>query len=421
MANEPFFQIEGTHYVPTPAARGPWNPNSLHGRVIAGLLGAEIERLHGSPDFIPARLTVDMYRLPDLSPVEVTTTVVRAGNRIRVIDAEFISGGVSAGRATCQLLKRTENPTGAMSERREPWNVQPARRHPPPTDARAGMGGIAEHGRSRAASACSQPRSQDVDARGPRRLVEAEPLTPFSPRGGLAADIVTRSPASDPATGPTVHQLRRHGLSTCEPVDGLGRLRGDQSARPMGGDRRMLPLRQGGGARSAPRPASRCPAADGAEPRSGQLSGEGRSRSHSRPPALYAYAPDGWCAAGRAQPAQLAPASKATVRHAASCPRYRMYAMLRSGPEAPLGSTPMPFTELFAGALGLSLAGACSAREGDNALDAYVAKPDPAFGWEGGSSQVSRARLPRRGAGADQPDLADAPRRSVTARSGSTG
>ena len=54
MTNEPFFTIEGTHYVPTPTARGPWNPNSLHGRVIAGLLGAEIERRHGDPDFLPA-------------------------------------------------------------------------------------------------------------------------------------------------------------------------------------------------------------------------------------------------------------------------------------------------------------------------------------------------------------------------------
>src|SRR6185312_8710328 len=85
MANEPFFTIQGTHYVPTSAARGPWNPNSLHGRVIAGLLGAEIERLHGAPEFLPARLTVDMYRLPDLSPVEVVTRVVREGYRIKVI------------------------------------------------------------------------------------------------------------------------------------------------------------------------------------------------------------------------------------------------------------------------------------------------------------------------------------------------
>jgi hypothetical protein len=141
MSNEPFFQIEGTHYVPTAAARGPWNPNSLHGRVIAGLLGAEIERLHGSPEFIPARLTVDMYRLPDLSPVEVTTRVVRAGNRIKVIDAEFISGGVSAGRATCQLLKRTENPGGNVWKP-PAWSVPAPGDIAPPTDGRAGMGGM---------------------------------------------------------------------------------------------------------------------------------------------------------------------------------------------------------------------------------------------------------------------------------------
>src|SRR3546814_19599445 len=84
MLNEPFFTVDGTHYVPTAASRGPWNPNSLHGRIVVGLLGVEIERLHGSPDFMPARLTVDMYRLPDLSPVEVVTRAVREGNRIKV-------------------------------------------------------------------------------------------------------------------------------------------------------------------------------------------------------------------------------------------------------------------------------------------------------------------------------------------------
>jgi hypothetical protein len=141
MVNEPFFTIEGAHYVPTPAARGPWNSNSLHGRVIAGLLGAEIERLHGSPDFMPARLTVDMYRLPDLSPVEVVVRPVREGKRIKVIDAEFISGGVSAGRATCQLLRRTENPAGTVWKPPS-WEVPAPAAIAPPTDGRSGMGGM---------------------------------------------------------------------------------------------------------------------------------------------------------------------------------------------------------------------------------------------------------------------------------------
>jgi hypothetical protein len=187
MSNEPFFQIEGTHYVPTPAARGPWNPNSLHGRVIAGLLGAEIERLHGSPDFIPARLTVDMYRLPDLSPVEVKTTVVRAGNRIRVIDAEFISGGVSAGRATCQLLKRTENPAGNVWKPAT-WDAPKPGDIAPPTDARAGMGGMWAMRRIAGDfGTVGQKRTWMSEV---RELVGGRPLTPFV-RVAVSADFAS--------------------------------------------------------------------------------------------------------------------------------------------------------------------------------------------------------------------------------------
>jgi hypothetical protein len=190
MNNEPFFTIEGTHYVPTPAARGPWNPNSLHGRVIAGLLGAEIERLHGDPAFIPARLTVDMYRLPDLSPVEVTTRVVRAGNRIRVIDAEFISGGVSAGRATCQLLKRTENPTGNVWAP-PTWDVPGPQDIAPPDPSTRPMGGM--WAMRRIAGDFGTVGQKRVWMSEVRELVAGRALTPFV-RVAVSADFA--SPAA---------------------------------------------------------------------------------------------------------------------------------------------------------------------------------------------------------------------------------
>ncbi len=187
MTNEPFFILEGTHYVPTPTARGPWNPNSLHGRVIAGLLGAEIERLHGSPDFIPARLTVDMYRLPDLSPVEVVTRVVRTGNRIKVIDAEFISGGISAGRAACQLLKRTETPDGNVWKP-QPWDVPKPADIPPPSDGRAGMGGMWAMRRITGDfGSVGQKRAWLSEV---RELVGGRPLTPFV-RVAVSADFAS--------------------------------------------------------------------------------------------------------------------------------------------------------------------------------------------------------------------------------------
>ena len=110
MTNQPFFTTDRGAYIPTDSARGPWDPNSLHGRVIIGLLAFAIEQRHGADDFVPARLTVDMFRLPDLSPIEVKTRLVRDGLRIRVIEAEFFSAGVAMARASCQLLRKTQNP-----------------------------------------------------------------------------------------------------------------------------------------------------------------------------------------------------------------------------------------------------------------------------------------------------------------------
>ena len=188
MSIEPFFTRDGGHFVPTPVSRGPWDPKSLHGRVVVGLLGREIERLVTDPDFIPARLTVDMYRLPDLSPVEVKTSIVRDGGRIKVIDAEFFSAGTSMARATCQLLRRTQNPEGTVWSPPN-WDAPKPADSPEPEDRRGGMGGMW----------ATRPISGGFGTPGGRRemwmsevreLIGGEPLTPFS-RVALAADFAS--------------------------------------------------------------------------------------------------------------------------------------------------------------------------------------------------------------------------------------
>ncbi|MDO8910483.1 MAG: thioesterase family protein [Phenylobacterium sp.] len=185
MQNEPFFKRDGQFYVPQPSCRGPWNPQSLHGRVIVGLLGFEIEARHGSPDFMPARLTVDMYRLPGFDPIEVKTTVVRDGNRIRVVDAEFISGGVSMARASVQFLKRTENSPGE-SWHRPDWDVPKPADIEPPTDGRQGMGGM--WAMRPITGGFGQPGPRKTWMSEVREMVEGAPLTPFQ-RVSLAADF----------------------------------------------------------------------------------------------------------------------------------------------------------------------------------------------------------------------------------------
>ena len=196
MANEPFFRKQGDLFLPTRASVGPWDANSLHGRVIIGLLGAELERRHGSTDYLPARLTVDMYKLPDLSPVEIVTRVVKDGYRIKVIDAEFISGGVSAGRATCQLLRKTENAPGQVWQRPH-WGAPPPLEVSPPEDRP--MGGMW----------AMRPITGTMRGTGPRtiwmsevrELIEGEALTPFA-RVALTADFASPfANASDQGLG----------------------------------------------------------------------------------------------------------------------------------------------------------------------------------------------------------------------------
>src|ERR1035437_1297545 len=118
MTTQPFFSKDRDSYIPTDAARGTWDPNSLHGRVIIGLLAFEIEARHGADDFVPARLTVHMFRLPNMAPIEVKTRLVRDGLRIKVVEADFFSGGVSMARACCQLLRKTENRKAGSGRRR---------------------------------------------------------------------------------------------------------------------------------------------------------------------------------------------------------------------------------------------------------------------------------------------------------------
>jgi acyl-Coa thioesterase superfamily protein/acyl-CoA thioesterase superfamily protein len=182
MSEESFFTREGSSFIPQPACRGPWDPKSLNGRVVVALCGFQIEQSHQLADYMPARLTVDMYRLPGFAPIEVKTHVVRDGTRIKVIDAEFISGGVSYARATSQWLKRSQNAEGNVWSPPS-WQVPAPETLPEPANRPNGMmtmrpitGAMGTFGQKR------------VWLRESRELVGGTPLTPFM-RAAIPADL----------------------------------------------------------------------------------------------------------------------------------------------------------------------------------------------------------------------------------------
>jgi len=187
MTNQPFLTQDNGAFIPTSVANGPWDAKSLHGRVIVGLLAFVIEQRHGGDDFVPARLTVDMFRLPGFAPIEVKTRLIRDGLRIRVVEADFHSGGVAMARASCQLLRKTENPQGNVWSPAN-WDVPAPASIAAPTDPRLGM-----HGKW-----ATRPIAGTMGALGARRLwmsevrnlVENVPPTPFV-RVALAADFAS--------------------------------------------------------------------------------------------------------------------------------------------------------------------------------------------------------------------------------------
>lgn len=187
MSETPFFLRDGDAFLPQASGRGPWNPQSLHGRVVIGLMGHALESAFGSDDFIPARLTVDMYRLPNFDPIEVKTTLIREGGRIRMAEAELFSGGKSSAKASCQFLRRTENAPGKTWSPAG-WDAPHPDSIPDPDPATAPMGRMWAVKPIKGGFGAEGARQ--IWMREVRELVGGVPLTPFQ-RVAVAADFAS--------------------------------------------------------------------------------------------------------------------------------------------------------------------------------------------------------------------------------------
>src|SRR5262245_52379050 len=89
-----YFVSSANGLMPAPEARSPWTADMLHGRLLAGLAARAVERLDHDPALRIVRLTVDMFRFPPMSALQVATNVVRDGRRVRVVDVSIRSSDV---------------------------------------------------------------------------------------------------------------------------------------------------------------------------------------------------------------------------------------------------------------------------------------------------------------------------------------
>lgn len=188
-----FFVSDGKDYVPTRLTRGPWGP-SISGNYVGGLLGRAVEQEVDDVDLQPARLTVDLLRPAALQPVRMHSSVVRAGRRLRVVDAVMTQNDVMVARASALFLRRSEHAVDTVWTSPVTMPAVPAEPdvladdvpmvlHSFGRDPVAGSPGVGvtewrHHGQ------------KFVWLRETKLLVDDEPLSPFT-RAVMAADVTS--------------------------------------------------------------------------------------------------------------------------------------------------------------------------------------------------------------------------------------
>lgn len=106
-----FTRTDEDRYLPTRYAQSHWGADHLNGPALVGLAARTLEASFGMADFMPARLTVDLFKVAR----GVTTTkvgLVRDGRRVRNSDCEIMQDGSTVARATMVQYRRAASPRG---------------------------------------------------------------------------------------------------------------------------------------------------------------------------------------------------------------------------------------------------------------------------------------------------------------------
>ncbi len=219
-------------FEPTEHARGPWDPNALHGGAPAALIAAELERIEPGGELPFARLYFEFLRPIPLGPLELTTRVTRPGRRVQALEAELravVRTGApnQAASESSSAVGRSgagQAPAGELVCRARALRIQPAPGELPP---RAGevvrayedgrLPGPQEGHEVHFVPDGQAERRSFASTAMEMRFLAGRPL-----KGGLPE--VGISSAHAPVGEATVWMRLRHPLLPGEPVSALARV-----------------------------------------------------------------------------------------------------------------------------------------------------------------------------------------------------
>jgi acyl-Coa thioesterase superfamily protein/acyl-CoA thioesterase superfamily protein len=101
------FTVEGDALVPSIHARGPWDPDAMHGGAPTALLARAIEALDTPVAMQVVRLAVEFPSAVPLVPLRTTARLTRPGRRLALAEASLAAAdGTVVLRAQATLLRR---------------------------------------------------------------------------------------------------------------------------------------------------------------------------------------------------------------------------------------------------------------------------------------------------------------------------
>lgn len=189
---EPIFRRDGYAFVPTPSAGSPWTRGALHGGPPAGLLTYAIEQHVADDGMQVARLTIDLFRAVPMERLHVRTETVRAGRRLRSVQASLFAGDLEVTRASALLLRRSNAPVGDEQHPPPPGPdghpTQPGIMRRPPNEGEPRPGGYLEGFHTVIETRwVSEPGEQPVTwVRIPMELIEGVDTSPAMRAAALA-------------------------------------------------------------------------------------------------------------------------------------------------------------------------------------------------------------------------------------------
>lgn len=103
-----FEQVSDDRFVAGEHTEGPWAPGAQHGGPPAALLGRAIEAIGSNPDWLTARITVEILGPIPVGELIVKAERVRPGRSVELLAAEMIAGDRPVARASGWRIRTAE-------------------------------------------------------------------------------------------------------------------------------------------------------------------------------------------------------------------------------------------------------------------------------------------------------------------------